>query len=153
MIVGEFRHVGWYERMLPPLADAIAYARSFDPAAGDGRYEIAGRDVYANVASYATRAAEAIPFEAHREYIDVQILLAGAERLDVAPAEELDVLQEYAAGKDLALYKAPERFSSLILRPGVFAVLWPHEAHRPGVAPAGPQDVRKMVVKIRVGVV
>ena len=153
MILGEFRHVRWYGRVIPPLGDAIAWARSFDPQAEDGRYEIAGRDVYANVASYSTRPAGEIPFEAHREYIDVQILLAGAERLDVAPVEGLNVSQDYSAVKDVALYKAPERHSCLILRPGVFAVLWPHEAHRPGVAINGPEKVRKVVVKVRVAAV
>ncbi len=150
MIFDAFRNVGLYDGAVARLGEAIAYARSFDPRAEDGRYEIAGRDVYANVASYVTRDAREIPFEAHRDYIDVQILLAGDERLDLAAAEGLESLQGYSSEKDLALYKAPGRFSSVILVPGTFAVLWPHEAHRPGVAVGEVDDVRKMVVKIRV---
>jgi len=71
----------------------------------------------------------------------------------VAAVDGLDALQGYSPEKDLALYRAPERFSSALLRPGAFAVLWPHEAHRPGVAVDKPDRVRKMVVKIRLAAV
>jgi biofilm protein TabA len=108
---------------------ALAVGKSAGFPLADGRHELAGADLYAIVSSYLTEAPEAKPFEAHRSYLDIQVVLQGRETLQ---AEE---------GLGVAL------------EPGLFVVLFPQDGHRPGCHPAGEeaQAVRKIVLKVRIG--
>jgi biofilm protein TabA len=122
---------------------------------GDGRHELAGADLYASLSSYPTQAPEAKPFEAHRRYLDIQVLLQGRETLSWAPLERLTLTVPYSAAEDIAFYRLAEGAGGLgmdvPLEPGLFAVLFPHDGHRPGCHPAGGQaeTVRKLVLKVR----
>lgn len=51
--------------------------------------------------------------------------------------------------KDVAFYAIPpERESSLLMQPGMFAVFFPHDIHRPCCQTTRPAKVKKVVVKI-----
>ncbi len=119
----------------------------------DGRHELAGSDLYASISSYRSQAPEAKSFEAHRLYLDVQVVLEGRETLYWAPLEQLRPVGEYSPGKDIALYSREEEGPGmgLPLEPGLFTVLFPQDGHKPGCHPAGgrPQAVRKLVLKVR----
>jgi len=79
--------------------------------------------------------------------------VAGIERLDWAPDDNLEVVVPYDEARDVALLRRPDSAcASVILRPGVFALLLPQDAHQPQLAAAsGPLAVTKVVVKIRAG--
>ena len=49
---------------------------------------------YANVDVYETKFPELCKFEAHKKYIDIQMLLSGKEELDFMPVEGLTVSEE-----------------------------------------------------------
>ncbi len=117
-----------------------------------GRHELAG-GAYAMVADYETTPGEGKKFEAHRRFIDIQLLVTGEEIIDVAPLEleGIPLATPYDDENDIAFYGDPPRWSSLAMAPGLFAVFYPDDAHRPGNAlPSGPKPVRKAVVKIPV---
>jgi len=118
-----------------------------------GRHELAGLELYASVSSYLSQAPEAKPFEAHRRYLDVQVVLEGRETLYWAPLGSLRLEKEYSPGEDIAYYSlgAGGPGQGLALEPGLFVVLFPQDGHKPGCHPAGgrPQAVRKLVLKIR----
>ena len=137
-----------YFREGEKLYRALEFARDFDVSEGDGKYEIEGEEIFAMVMSYETRGVGELEFETHRKYIDVQLLPAGRELLDVSLSEEMECSEEYSAEKDAALWRGGEDYSSLHLEPGRFAVLYPWDVHRPGRSVAGPEKVRKMVVKV-----
>ena len=62
-----------------------------------GRHDIVEGGAYANVSEYDTRAD--IPFEAHRDYIDVQIIVEGEENICVASlSDAIDCTMEYDKG-------------------------------------------------------
>jgi biofilm protein TabA len=121
----------------------------------DGRHGLAGAGLYANVSSYRTEDPAAKPFEAHRRYLDVQVVLEGRETLYWAPLRRLQAQGEYSPGEDITYYSpAPGAGGlelGLPLEPGLFVVLFPQDGHRPGCHPAGgrPQAVRKLVLKVR----
>ena len=61
----------------------------------------------------------------------------------------LDVVKEYDEAKDIEFVRAEGELVPMYA--GQFLVIFPHEAHEPGVHPAsGPAKVRKIVVKVRV---
>ncbi len=135
----------------PIWSEAFAFVRSMGPDAEEKRYDM--RDgMYAMVSAYTTKPPEEAVFEAHQKYIDIQALVAGEEAIEWAPANTLRVQKPYDAENDCALFErlgpGPGRVE---IRPGVFMVLFPNDAHAPGIA-AGqtPQAVKKVVVKVPV---
>lgn len=62
---------------------AIRWAREHDLSALPcGRNDIDGDALYVNVAEYDSKAFEDCKFEAHKRYIDVQVVASGIERID-----------------------------------------------------------------------
>lgn len=129
---------------------ALTYARGTLAAAADGRTDIDGDRLYASVATYETGPREERRFEAHRKYIDVQVLLEGEEVIDVSLDEHLPVIEAHDDARDVMFLGAPQRFASLAMTPGGFAVFHPHDAHRPGCHLGKRSRVRKIVVKVAV---
>jgi YhcH/YjgK/YiaL family protein len=116
----------------------------------DGKHKIDGDEIYALIMSYKTEPESARSFEAHRKYLDVQYLLAGREVIYWAPIEELTPAGEYSQGKDIVFLSGEPR-ARLQLTPGSFALFYPEDAHKPNCAWEAPQQVRKVVLKVRVG--
>ena len=133
----------------PGIAAGVRWLRAFDAAMADGRHDIDGDDVFALVSTYPTGPATEKRFETHRVYLDLQYVAAGTERILHAPAEGLAVETPYDEAKDIAFYAEPKASSSLLLRPGDLAVFHPADAHKPGCMAGGRDEVRKVVVKVR----
>ena len=116
----------------------------------DGKYLIDSERIFANVQSYETKITA--PFEAHKKYIDIQILLDGVEELDYINVEGLKVKEAYIPERDIMFFDTPEKvLNRIILETGKFVLLYPHEAHQPQMAYKNiPSKVKKVVVKIPV---
>ena len=149
MILDRLDHASLYRGLSPRFARGFDYLLHFDPATPDGRVSIAGDEVYASVQSYVSAPAAEKPFEAHRRYCDIQCVFAGTEIVQFAPLSQLRETSPYVAANDYALYTGADDHP-LILRPRDFAVLYPHEGHKPGCAWRLPEPIRKVVVKVLV---
>ena len=150
MIYDTFENMGQYCVEGEPLRKALDFAKSFDQSQPDGRYEIDGDNIFANVMSYTTKAAEELKFEGHKNHIDVQLLLEGEELMDVYLGTDLEVDTPYSEEADATLFKAPDYFSTVLLKPGRFAAVFPDDLHQPSRFVEAPQPVRRMVVKVRI---
>jgi YhcH/YjgK/YiaL family protein len=115
-----------------------------------GKYEIEGTDVFALVQEYESKAPENGKWEAHRKYVDVQYVAGGEEYIGFANLCRT-IPGEYDSVKDFLPVKTKADFD-IRLVPGDFAVLFPYDAHMPGMSldPAKPSKVRKVVIKIRI---
>lgn len=90
--------------------------------------------------------------ESHRKYIDVQLVLSGAERMEVIDISRLTVSQPYLAERDLIKYADFTATSWLTMTAGNVAIFFPVDGHLSTQLPdAGPVLVRKSVVKVPVG--
>ena len=66
-----------YRKVHPGVALGLDFLAKTDfSKLEDGRYELDGDRVFANLMSYETKPANELP-EAHREYIDIQFLVEG----------------------------------------------------------------------------
>jgi len=135
----------------PAWRRAFEFIASLGPGAEDGRYPIDGDGLYAIVMSYETRSLETAALEAHRRYVDIQIVLSGAEVMEWLPVSALAVKTPYDAAKDAEFYHRPDSVPvRLQARPGLFAAFFPQDAHLTQlVAANAPARVKKAVVKIR----
>ena len=107
--------------------------------------------LYVQVIDVTTKPfAETRP-EIHREYIDVQFMVRGREKIGVAPETGKNtVAEDLLAERDLLFYTGVENESVMIMMPGHFAILMPNDVHRPAWAVEQPEAIRKVVMKVRV---
>jgi len=134
-----------------PLKTAVEHLKTTDfSALPAGNYALQGDDIRVQVIDMLTRpAAEAYP-EVHRQFIDVQYLVQGSEKIGVAAdTGNNQVFSDKLAERDLLLYTGVDNESILTMTPGSFAVFMPTDVHRPGCVVDQPQAIRKVVVKVR----
>lgn len=115
----------------------------------DGRYTVDGDKVYYMIQRYTTKPMSQGRLEAHRKYVDIQFLLSGEELLGYAPVKDLTVAEEYNPQKDIAFFSTPRDITEIKLKPGLFCILFPDDAHLPCCHLAEPAEARKAVIKIR----
>lgn len=97
---------------------------------------------------YVSRDQAGALYENHHIMADVQTVLDGEEYMLVVDAEGLapDTGRE---GNDTEFFReTPPATARVLLRPGVFALLLPGEAHMPCLTMERPATVKKLVAKI-----
>lgn len=99
---------------------------------------------------YRTKPRSEGFFESHRAYIDVQVIIAGEEIIEVADIGVLQLREDRTPGKDLLVYHLSSTASLLRLRAGDAAVLYPIDGHMPSISTEHAGLVRKIVVKVPV---
>ena len=150
MIYDRLENVEFYENLSKRMKTAVAYLRKTDlNGLTGGIHEIEGRDIYAFVNTFTTRDREEARFEVHRKYIDLQVLAHGAETIYYALSGDLRPETEYDPEKDI-LFLSGETRLVLPFRTGEFCLFHPHDAHMPCCHLEGRQQVKKVVIKIRV---
>ncbi len=152
MIVADLEHIEHQVSMTPALKKAVDFLRRKDiDELTDGRVEIDGDNVFAVVQRYETARMDALMFECHRKYIDVQFIVSGEEVIGWVPAERMTISRAYDEGKDICFGSVPTgKWTPLYLEAGQAAVFWPEDGHAPKQAVHAPSPVMKIVVKVAV---
>ena len=68
-----------------------------------GSYEI-GPNEFVNVMEYDTKARKDACYEAHKKYVDIQMVISGSELIEVAPVTTLNATTDFNEEDDFALY-------------------------------------------------
>jgi YhcH/YjgK/YiaL family protein len=133
------------------IQKALHYAMETDfSKLEDGRQEIDGDNMFANLFHLTSKPVEETHPEMHKKYIDVQFWLSGEELCGVAPYEGGAVLIEEHEDQDLYFYEKVANESFIYAKKGCYAVFYPNDAHRPGVCVDGKATTyRKVVVKVK----
>ncbi len=149
MIYDHIRNVRLYKAISPELATALDFLERQDIADMPiGRHDIDGARVYAMVQEYITKQASEAKWEAHKKYIDVQVIIAGKEKIGIAFTPSLHKAGPFDEERDFQLLEG--KGATLPLTPGFFVVLGPDDAHQPGIACGRPAKVKKIVLKVAV---
>ena len=132
------------------LRKAFDFINNAAMSTPDGRYELDGDKFFVNVQSYNTKLLSESKVEVHRKYVDIQTLIDGSELCFVSEVEDLAVISEFDASKDVGFFTFMSDVSDkFILQPGKFAIFFPGEGHMPMVAVNEKScPVKKMIVKI-----
>lgn len=113
-----------------------------------GVYELEGKLMYAQVFDAETGSVNEKRPEVHEEYLDVQFLASGREKLGFTPDTGNYEVDEKFDERDLIFYKSVENEGFITSTPGCFCVFFPTDVHRPACADGEPMTVRKVVVKV-----
>lgn len=151
MIFDSLKNASLYTDVHPKFKEAFAFIeRAVAEGLPIGRYELDGDALFAMVQEYSTKPAELCPFEGHRKYIDIQYITKGAEGMAVGALARAVPNTEYDGQKDLMLFDIIPDASELTVGENEFAIFFPHDLHRPGMAVGEPAPISKIVVKVRV---
>jgi YhcH/YjgK/YiaL family protein len=112
-----------------------------------GRYDIEGKDIFALVSEYDSKAHQDCRLEAHQTYADIQYIVSGREAIGFTTLKNQVVTAVYNPEKDIVFFSGET--SPLILETGMFAVFFPQDIHRPCMQTDGPEKVKKVVIKVR----
>jgi YhcH/YjgK/YiaL family protein len=153
MILDRLENAGLYRPLGPLIAAALDYLRRTDfSQMSPGRHELDADRLFVIVQRYRPKPLDQIVWEAHRQYIDIQYLAAGTERMGYLPlGDGLRVRQPYDPSKDAILFDADGQLFTVSA--GNFAIFAPCDVHAPGLATGLPEDsaeVCKVVMKCRV---
>lgn len=151
MIVDRIENLKNYVGAVNGLDLAVKFFETATADMAQGRYDLDGDRVFANVQGYEPKEYnDEMVFEAHKKYIDLQAVLSGGERIDWAIVDTLtEEREEYSKGGDIAFYSGAGAIE-IPLRAGDFTILMPQDAHKPGIKLSDCKDVVKVVVKIAV---
>ena len=138
-----------YASLHPQFAKAFdEMKRILECGAEDGKIVLDGDRLFINVQSYSSKPESDCGFEAHKRYIDIQLILEGEEIIGYESADKLTVTKEYDGSADYMLYALNGEYDKVRLTRGDFVILFTEEPHAPAIAADTPIPVRKAVVKV-----
>lgn len=105
--------------------------------------------VFCNPVSLTSKPEEACIYEAHKKYIDLHYIVAGREGIATADVKSLTESVPYNAERDIVFYKGSAS-GRYLLNPGDFMVCYPSDAHMVAIMENKPENIEKVVVKIKV---
>ena len=114
-----------------------------------GKYELED-GAYVSVQEYTTKARSEAKYEAHKKFIDIQLILSGRELIAVTPIEKMEIKDEYNEAKDVMFFHHNDECTDYVLEAGDLLILYPQDVHMPGVCVNERSLVRKIVVKVPV---
>lgn len=146
MIIDHIDNIMFYESLLPNLAAGMKAIEALE-SREVGRYEFEGG--YFMIQQGVTKPLEEGTFEAHRKYIDVQIILDGAEELAWDKLENLTTVIPYNPEKDAERLDGAKDHVMLISK-GMFYAAYPHDGHKPVSHTTEQHSFLKVVLKLPV---
>lgn len=147
MVFDTLDQLEMYIPILPAIrviADTLDHDELYDKPAGS--YTTRDPKVTYKILEYMTSAADK-PFEFHKDHSDVMVVLSGQELMSTSWRELKKQCETFDEKKDVGFFQA-EPISVLQAAQGRFAIFFPGEPHKSGVAAGEPALVKKAVFKV-----
>jgi YhcH/YjgK/YiaL family protein len=150
MVYDKIDNIEIYKGLSTDIYEALKFLQNATPDIAPGVYQITPR-VKAIVSEYETKPQNQNGYEAHRQYIDIQYLITGEEKINSLPLEYLKETKAYKQDIDAAFYEeANVRPQELLMGNGYFAILYPQDGHMPQLTVTAPSMVKKVVIKVAI---
>lgn len=148
MIYDKLTNIGNYLGCNENLDIAIQYILSHDLSALPlGKTFLKDELVYINVMEAATAPEAERKYEIHKDYMDIQIDLSGAEIIQIGDVSSTEPIDAYNPETDFGTV-ACANLTSCTMGPGNFIVCMPNEPHKPGISFGQGNALVKCVFKI-----
>ena len=149
MVIDTLENAGRYESLHPHFKAAFDFLKRPDLATlAAGKRPLTNEPDFAIIQTYETKPIDEGKLEAHRKFIDIQLIVSGEEFMGYAPLTNQKESTAYKAENDIAFFDGEAWFT--LLRKGMFAIFFPGDAHLPGRFTQKPSTVKKIVLKIAV---
>lgn len=147
MIIDDLENFNIYVNLHPGFKKVEEYLNKLD-SLNPGCHEICGKNIYVNIDVYKTKKQNESIAEAHRKYIDVQIILQGYEKIGYSDIKTGKTLVEYDSEKDVEFLSADCDYINA--KKGKFFIFYPQDIHHPCITNKIQSEVKKAVFKIMV---
>jgi YhcH/YjgK/YiaL family protein len=149
MIIDNVKNLERYA-FVPNVQKAIDFLKSNDlNSLENGKYDL-GDDCRVAVSEYDTKEVpEEVLLEAHREYIDLQMLVSGEENFFFQAIDLGEEATEYNPVKDVEFYTA-SWYNTLVLNDKNFALIFPNDLHNGSFVVDESIKVKKLVFKLKI---
>ena len=149
MVFGNIRDLKDYSYLEQAVLRCFDYAADNDLLSYEkGSHPIDGDDLFVNIVEYETTTPENRFWEAHRQYLDLHLMLRGPEQIDVNFIDNME--QKEFVEKDDFLPLEGDPISHVVLNAGDFLLCYPADAHRTAVQVGDPAAIKKAIFKIRI---
>lgn len=152
MIFDKLENAGLYKNINPGVNKILSFVKDLTPENyPTERICIDGEKLFMNFPVYRTQSRKEAVAEAHRRYIDVMYMVEGSETVYVKNVKSLkNVTKEYDPDIEALLADVDEDASEICLDTGSFLILFPDDAHAPGLDTAKQKGatVKKVVGKV-----
>ena len=149
MVTDQLKNASIYYGISERVKSAFEFIKNNDATKMEpGRYNIDGDNVFALVQTYDSKTMDKGRWEAHKNYLDVQYVASGTEKMGYAHISGMKVKDEYVPEKDIMFLTGEGTFFPAAS--GTFAIFYPEDVHMPGMAVGSPEKIIKVVVKVRV---
>jgi YhcH/YjgK/YiaL family protein len=137
-----------YSGLHPLFPRAFAYLRDTDLSAlAPGVHQIIDQQLFLIVEEANGRTRAEAKLEAHRKYIDIQLVLEGVDEMGWKALSDChQPLGEHNVERDIRFFD-DEPAAWIAVPPAHFCVFFPEDAHAPLV---GKGAIRKVIVKVAV---
>lgn len=149
MIFGNIKQLEEYPFLEERVKECFSYAKEHDLLSFEkGSHEIDGDDLFVNIVEYETTEAKNRFWEAHKLYLDIHLMLSGAEQIDLNFIQNME-LGEFVP-KDDFLPMEGKKQASVVLTEGDFLICYPSDGHRTAVAADGSEKIKKAIFKVKI---
>ncbi|RHP45002.1 YhcH/YjgK/YiaL family protein [Clostridium sp. AF32-12BH] len=146
MIIDRIENIGYYESVLPGLSNGLKTLKQL-ASLESGRHEFEGG--FLMIQEGDTKPMEEGTFEAHRSYVDVQIMLRGCEELAWEEYHKLNSVIPYNEEKDQERLDGEKKHVVLISE-GMFFAAFPQDGHKAVSHTVEQHHYVKAVMKLRI---
>ncbi len=115
----------------------------------EGKYEIQGNKIFANVQNLTTKEKSEKKWEAHKKYIDIQYLITGKECMGYGIYKNFKSIKNYDTNKDVEFLKG-EKYNYINLEEGEFIIFYPNDVHAPMLSVNNSENIKKVIIKIAI---
>lgn len=143
MIICHWTDIVRYSSVIPGLEAAIDFVNNLSHRE-TGTYPIEGGRVMLQKGT--THAFEGAKAEAHKKYLDIQMVLEGSEFFGWENTKYLSPVGEFDTEKDVGFYQG--EMKPIKVTPGICYILFPEDAHAPCVHLDTPTEYTKLVIKL-----
>ena len=111
-----------------------------------GKHQLRGDEVFFNLQEYETKHTQKL--EAHKKYIDIQVLAVGEEYMGYTNINNTTLSEEYNDEKDVMFLNG--NVDKVKANSKTFVIFYPEDAHMPALAIDEERWVKKAIFKILV---
>lgn len=113
----------------------------------NGQHKLTNNISY-NVLSFKTASSKEREWEAHKDFIDIQTIIEGKEKVDYQHLSKMEI-GEYQADTDFLQVNGEPNFSVKMEKDSIL-ILYPEDAHKTGIDIEKSKEIRKVVFKVKV---
>ena len=149
MIIDKIEKADTYKNLGTRINLALDYLRRTNFSNVEaGKYEIDGDNVFALVSEYKTKHVNEGKLEAHKKFLDIQFVADGKELMGYAPFKNQEIMESYKEENDVTFFNGGIDYVEF--SKGMFTILFPQDLHMPGIMIENPENVKKVVVKVKI---